>query len=63
MRTPAAAAHSAFVAYPVQEPLGHYTALDQLRTVDRERPVGCIEHLPKEQLAAALKALGEFFAP
>jgi mRNA interferase MazF len=38
-------------------------ALDQLRTVDRERLVGFIGVLPEQTLAAVLETLSEFFAP
>jgi mRNA interferase MazF len=38
-------------------------ALDQLRTVDRERLRGHIGDLPEETLAAVLETLTEFFAP
>jgi mRNA interferase MazF len=55
-------------AYPwrvgcrVQQRRGH-VALDQLRTVDRERLVGYIGVLSEETLTAVLETLGEFFAP
>lgn len=38
-------------------------ALDQLRTVDRERLVGFIGVLPEQTLATVLETLSEFFAP
>ena len=38
-------------------------ALDQLRTIDRERLVGYIGVLPERTLAAVLETLNEFFAP
>jgi mRNA interferase MazF len=38
-------------------------ALDQLRTVDRERLVGYIGVLPEPTLSAVLETLSEFFAP
>jgi mRNA interferase MazF len=38
-------------------------ALDQLRTVDRERLVGYIGTLPQPTLANVLETLTEFFAP
>lgn len=38
-------------------------ALDQLRTVDRERLVGYLGPLSEETLAAVLATLTEFFAP
>jgi mRNA interferase MazF len=46
----------------VQERQGR-VALDQLRTVDRERLVGYIETLPEQTLASVLETLSEFFAP
>jgi mRNA interferase MazF len=38
-------------------------ALDQLRTVDRERLVGYIGVLPEQTLTTVLEFLTEFFAP
>ena len=38
-------------------------ALDQLRTVDRERLAEYIGALPEQTLAAVLETLAEFFAP
>lgn len=55
-------------AYPwrvdcrVQQKRGR-VALDQLRTVDRERLVGYIGTLPEPTLTAVLETLSEFFAP
>ena len=55
-------------AYPwrvecrVQQKRGR-VALDQLRTVDRERLVGYIGILPEPTLTAVLETLSEFFAP
>jgi mRNA interferase MazF len=55
-------------AYPwrvecrVQQKRGRI-ALDQLRTVDRERLVGYIGILPEPTLAAVLETLAEFFTP
>ena len=55
-------------AYPwrvdcrVQQKSGR-VALDQLRTVDRERLVGYIGILPEPTLTAVLETLTEFFAP
>lgn len=55
-------------AYPwrvdcrVQQKRGRI-ALDQLRTVDRERLVGYIDVLPEPTLAAVLETLADFFAP
>ena len=55
-------------AYPwrvecrVQQKRGR-VALDQLRTVDRERLVGYIGILSESTLAAVLETLTDFFAP
>lgn len=38
-------------------------ALDQLRTVDRERLVGYVGMLSEQTLATVLETLAEFFAP
>jgi mRNA interferase MazF len=38
-------------------------ALDQLRTVDRERLVGYVGLLSEQTLATVLETLAEFFAP
>ncbi len=38
-------------------------ALDQLRTVDRERLVGYMGPLPEQTLTLVLETLTEFFAP
>lgn len=38
-------------------------ALDQLRTVDRERLAGYMGALPEQTLTAVLETLTEFFAP
>jgi mRNA interferase MazF len=59
---------SAGRAYPwrvecrIQQRRGR-VALDQLRTVDRERLTGYIGTLPEPTLAAVLETLTEFFAP